>query len=211
MRGEGESRSLPTGRQASTASPARQTAAGKEGTGDSAQDDSAMSCESGEGKSRSLPTGRQASTASPARQTAAGKEGTGDSAPFATSLRAGRMTALRIVQRSRGGRGGRHSGNGKCKSKAQPVAAGGHSVLCPYGRTPRPWRSRDANHAIGATTAEPTQAGVPVLPMPLGSKQGGIKVFGWPRNLDIMGRIRSFGQSLLLMLLRKSDGLAGQS
>jgi hypothetical protein len=60
-------------------------------------------------------------------------------------------------------------------------------------------------------TAKPTQAEVPVPPMPLGSNRGGIKFFGWCGNLDIMGRIRSFGQSLLLVSVRKSDGLAGQS
>jgi len=65
---------------------------------------------------------------------------------------------------------------------------GGHSVLCPYQRTL--WPTRNIHEA--------------------GSKQRGIKFFGWWGNLDIMGRIRSFGQSVLLMSLRKCDGLAGQ-
>ncbi|MGP8157490.1 MAG: phosphoribosylformylglycinamidine synthase subunit PurL, partial [Candidatus Acidiferrales bacterium] len=75
------------------ASPARQTAAGKEGTGDSAQDDSSQfSAAEGEGKtnSRFLPaeaSGTQtARAASPGRQTAAGKERTGDSAQDDTAI-----------------------------------------------------------------------------------------------------------------------------
>ncbi len=160
----------------------------------------------GEGESRSF-------SASPARQSAAGKEGTGDSAPF---LRQGRQDDNRGREAQKSRRDAGATKNPRLPYQPQglkPLNRGrfsarlkscpdtnrcGHSpsaalrvcdVLCPYQRTP--WPTRASYEA--------------------GSNQGSIIFCGWPRNLDIMGRIRSFGQSLLPMLLRKSDGLAGQS